>query len=63
MFGGVYDLARKVQEGELDTFLTQPKSVLFQALATSSNTNILSAPSMMGLDHEDGIAGSHGTQA
>lgn len=32
-FGGVYDLARKVQEGELDTFLTQPKSVLFQALA------------------------------
>jgi ABC-2 type transport system permease protein len=33
VFGGVYDLARKVQEGELDTFLTQPKSVLFQALA------------------------------
>jgi ABC-2 type transport system permease protein len=33
VFGGVYDLARKVQEGGLDTFLTQPKSVLFQALA------------------------------
>jgi ABC-2 type transport system permease protein len=33
VFGGIYDLARKVQEGELDTFLTQPKSVLFQALA------------------------------
>jgi ABC-2 type transport system permease protein len=33
LFGGIYDLARKVQEGELDTFLTQPKSVLFQALA------------------------------
>jgi ABC-2 type transport system permease protein len=33
VFGGIYDLARKVQEGELDTFLTQPKSALFQALA------------------------------
>lgn len=31
--GGIFDLARKVQDGELDTFMAQPKSVLLQALA------------------------------
>jgi ABC-2 type transport system permease protein len=34
VFGGVMDLSRKVEDGELDSFLTQPKSVLFQALAS-----------------------------
>lgn len=33
-FGGVQDLSRKIQEGELDALLTQPKSVLLQALAS-----------------------------
>jgi ABC-2 type transport system permease protein len=33
LFGGIFDLARKVQDGELDTYMTQPKSVLLSALA------------------------------
>lgn len=33
LFGGIYDLGRKVDDGELDAFFTQPKSVLLQALA------------------------------
>ncbi|HTV22316.1 MAG TPA: ABC-2 family transporter protein, partial [Polyangiaceae bacterium] len=33
VFGGVLDLSRRVQDGDLDTYLTQPKSVLLQALA------------------------------
>lgn len=32
--GGVQDLSRKIQDGELDALLTQPKSVLVQALAS-----------------------------
>jgi viologen exporter family transport system permease protein len=36
VFGGVYDLSRKIQDGELDTFLVQPKNVLFQALASQT---------------------------
>jgi len=36
VFGGVYDLSRKIQDGELDSFLVQPKSVLFQALASQT---------------------------
>jgi ABC-2 type transport system permease protein len=31
--GGLRDLSRRISDGELDTFLTQPKSVLLQALA------------------------------
>ena len=34
LFGGVQDLSRKIQDGELDALLTQPKSVLLQALAS-----------------------------
>jgi viologen exporter family transport system permease protein len=30
--GGIPDLSRKIDEGELDAYLTQPKSVLLQAL-------------------------------
>ena len=33
LFGGVQDLSRKIHDGELDALLTQPKSVLLQALA------------------------------
>jgi ABC-2 type transport system permease protein len=36
VFGGVYDLSRKIQDGELDSFLVQPKNVLFQALASQT---------------------------
>jgi ABC-2 type transport system permease protein len=32
--GGLFDLARKVHDGELDTWLTQPKSVIVQALGS-----------------------------
>jgi len=32
--GGVQDLSRKIYDGELDALLTQPKSVLLQALAS-----------------------------
>jgi ABC-2 type transport system permease protein len=33
-FGGIHDLSRKIQDGELDSLMTQPKSVLFQVLAS-----------------------------
>jgi ABC-2 type transport system permease protein len=33
-FGGIHDLSRKIQDGELDSVMTQPKSVLFQLLAS-----------------------------
>jgi ABC-2 type transport system permease protein len=39
VFGGIRDLSRKVQDGELDAFMTQPKSVLFQALASRTQTS------------------------
>lgn len=32
--GGIHDLSRRIDEGDLDAFLTQPKSVLVQALAS-----------------------------
>jgi ABC-2 type transport system permease protein len=32
--GGIHDLSRRIDEGDLDAFLTQPKSVLIQALAS-----------------------------
>ena len=32
--GGISDLSRRIDEGDLDAFLTQPKSVLVQALAS-----------------------------
>jgi ABC-2 type transport system permease protein len=32
--GGINDLSRRIDEGDLDAFLTQPKSVLIQALAS-----------------------------
>jgi len=35
--GGLFDLARKVHDGELDTWLTQPKSVLVQALGSRTH--------------------------
>ncbi len=35
--GGVRDLARKVHDGGLDAWLTQPKSVLMQAVASQTN--------------------------
>jgi ABC-2 type transport system permease protein len=38
-FGGVVDLSRKVEDGELDSFMTQPKSVLFQALASRTQAS------------------------
>jgi len=34
LVGGVQDLSRKIQDGDLDALLTQPKSVLLQALAS-----------------------------
>lgn len=34
LFGGMHDLARQIDDGELDPLLTQPKSVLLQALAS-----------------------------
>src|SRR5688572_25235847 len=37
--GGVLDLAQKVHDGELDTWLTQPKSVLLQALCSRTQTS------------------------
>jgi ABC-2 type transport system permease protein len=38
-FGGMHDLSRKIQDGELDAFMTQPKSVLFQALASRTQAS------------------------
>ena len=32
--GGIHDLSRRIDEGDLDTFLTQPKHVLIQSLAS-----------------------------
>jgi len=32
--GGIPDLSRRIDEGDLDTFLTQPKHVLIQSLAS-----------------------------
>ena len=32
--GGVHDLSRQIDDGELDVLLTQPKSVMLQALAS-----------------------------
>lgn len=32
--GGIHDLSRRIDEGDLDTFLTQPKHVLIQTLAS-----------------------------
>ena len=37
--GGLPDLSRKVDDGELDAFLTQPKSVLLQALASRTQAS------------------------
>jgi len=34
LFGGMHDLARQIDDGELDPLLTQPKSVLLQAIAS-----------------------------
>lgn len=34
LFGGVHDLSRQIDDGELDVLLTQPKSVMLQALAS-----------------------------
>jgi ABC-2 type transport system permease protein len=39
VFGGLQDLARKIGEGELDSFLTQPKPPLYQALASRSQAS------------------------
>jgi len=36
-FGGVSNLSRMIAEGELDTFLSQPKSVLLSAVASKTN--------------------------
>ena len=35
-FGGLRDLAQRISDGDLDTWLTQPKSVLLQAAAARS---------------------------
>jgi ABC-2 type transport system permease protein len=35
--GGCQDLARKIDDGELDAYLTQPKSVLLQALGSRTH--------------------------
>jgi ABC-2 type transport system permease protein len=37
--GGVVDLSKKVHDGELDGWLTQPKSVLVQALGSRTQTS------------------------
>ena len=34
LFGGLNDLARQIDDGELDPLLTQPKSVMLQAIAS-----------------------------
>ncbi len=34
LVGGVHDLARQIEDGELDPLLTQPRSVMLQALAS-----------------------------
>lgn len=34
LLGGLHDLARQIDDGELDALLTQPKSVLLQAIAS-----------------------------
>jgi ABC-2 type transport system permease protein len=39
VFGGLQDLSRKIAEGELDPFLTQPKPPLYQALASRSQAS------------------------
>jgi viologen exporter family transport system permease protein len=39
VFGGLQDLSRKIAEGELDPFLTQPKLPLYQALASRSQAS------------------------
>jgi ABC-2 type transport system permease protein len=39
LFGGVQDLSRKIHDGELDALLTQPKSVLLQALASRTQAS------------------------
>ncbi len=35
--GGLFDLSRKIYDGELDSWLTQPKSVLVQALGSRTH--------------------------
>jgi ABC-2 type transport system permease protein len=35
--GGIHDLSRRIDDGDLDAFLTQPKSVLIQALVSRTN--------------------------
>jgi ABC-2 type transport system permease protein len=38
-FGGIRDLSRKIEDGELDALMTQPKSVLLQALASRTQAS------------------------
>jgi ABC-2 type transport system permease protein len=38
VFGGVTELSRRIDDGDLDALLTQPRSVLFQLLASRSMT-------------------------
>jgi ABC-2 type transport system permease protein len=53
LFGGIPNLSRKIEEGELDAFLTQPKSVLLQALASRTQMSgwgdIIAAAALLSL--------------